>query len=226
MLKKLMNLLFPSLCKACSNVLLQQESVICSECSYLLPLTQHHQMEENEIIKKFYGIIPLEFASSMFYFQKNGLVQHLIHELKYKNQQEIGAFLGNWYAHDLKKWVEKHQITHVIPVPLHKKRMQERGYNQIATFGSALATHLEIEYDDQVLFRSFYSKTQTKKNKNEREKITSSLFSLGKTKFTNPHFLLVDDVLTSGATLEACSKVLLEIPNAKISLVTIAYAAS
>ena len=227
MLKNLINLLFPRLCKACEALLLQQENQICAVCRHQLPLTKHHLNVNNETMKKFYGCIPLEFACSMLYFQKEGMVQQLIHALKYKNQQEIGTVLGNWYAPEIENLVKIHNITHIIPVPLHKKRFKSRGYNQITTFCLALSQSLQIAFLEDFLLRIQYSDTQTKKNSEARAGITEELFAITQNStLENPHFLLVDDVITSGATLIACSKVLLKIPNAKISIVTIAYSAS
>lgn len=160
----------------------------------------------------------------MLFFHKEGIVQNLIHNLKYRNHQEIGSFLGNWYANDLKEIAKQHHFTEIIPVPLHQKRLQERGYNQVTTFCIALSKNLQINYNDKLLYRNFYSKTQTKKNKEERNEDTKSLFDVTFTEADyGKHFLLVDDVITSGATLEACAKALLKIPDAKISIVTIAY---
>lgn len=224
MLKNLLNLLFPKLCNGCSSLLLKNEAIICSTCRHDLPLTQHHILKDNYTTKKFYGIIPVEFSASMLFFHKEGIVQNLIHNLKYRNHQEIGSFLGNWYADDLKEIAKKHDFSEIIPVPLHKKRLQERGYNQVTTFCEALSENLHINCNDKLLFRNLYSKTQTKKNKEQRNEVTKLLFDVTFTEADySKHFLLVDDVITSGATLEACAKALLKIPNAKISIITIAY---
>ena len=224
MVKYLLNLLFPKLCMGCDSLLLQNEKIICTNCNHHLPYTNHHILAGNDTTKKFYGIIPVEFSAAMLYFHQKGIVQNLIHNLKYKKHQEIGTLLGKWYAEDLKEIAKKHNFTEIIPVPLHKKRLQERGYNQVTTFCEALSKNLHINYNDKLLFRNLYSKTQTKKNKEQRNEVTKSLFDVTFTEADyDKHFLLVDDVITSGATLEACAKALLKIPNAKISIVTIAY---
>lgn len=224
MLKNLINLLFPKLCAGCNSLLLQNEVIICTNCRHELPLTQHHLIHNNYIAKKFYGIIPVEFCSAMLYFHKDGIVQNMIHHLKYKNQPEIGTFLGNWYANDLQVIAKDQKFTTIIPVPLHKKRYRERGYNQVTTFCEALSQNLGIEINDQLLYRKIYSKTQTKKSKEARSEIKNSLFDVTfSSSDCGKHFLLVDDVITSGATLEACAKAILKIPDAKISIITIAY---
>lgn len=227
MLKYLINLLFPKLCPGCNSLLLKNEEIICSECNHNLPFTNHHFLEDNETAKKFYGIIPIEFSASMLYFHHKGIVQNLIHNLKYKNHQEIGTLLGKRYAKDLESVNQIKTITEIIPVPLHKKRLEERGYNQVTTFCEALSNELKIPYNPNLLYRSRYSKTQTKKDKENRKDIANSLFDVNYTEADhNKHFLLVDDVMTSGATLEACAKALLKIPNCKVSIITIAYTLS
>jgi ComF family protein len=224
MLKNLINLLFPKLCAGCNSLLLQNEVLICTNCRHDLPLTQHHLMNNNYIAKKFYGIIPIEFCSAMLYFHKDGIVQNLIHHLKYKNRPEIGTILGNWYANDIREIAKDQKFTTIIPVPLHKKRHKERGYNQVTTFCEALSQNLGIEINDQLLYRKMYSKTQTKKSKEARSEITNTLFDVSITSADHgKHYLLVDDVITSGATLEACARALLKIPDVKISILTIAY---
>lgn len=227
MLKNLINLLFPKLCSGCNSLLLKNEKIICSECNHNLPFTNHHLLESNDTTKKFYGIIPIEFSASMLYFHQKGIVQNLIHNLKYKNHREIGTLLGNWYAKDLESISKMKTVSEIIPVPLHKKRLEERGYNQVTTFCEALSQELQKPYNPNLLYRSRYSKTQTKKDKESRKEVSNALFDV---KFTekdhNKHFLLIDDVMTSGATLEACAKALLKIPNSKVSIVTIAYTLS
>lgn len=224
MLINLINLLFPKLCYGCNVLLLQNEKVICADCRHQLPLTQHHLLSENYITKKFYGILAIEYGAAMLFFHKDGIAQQLIHNLKYKNHQEIGTFLGKWYANDLRALIIKNQFTEIIPVPLHKKRLHERGYNQVTTFCKALSEELQIDYNDKILYRKIYSKTQTKKNKDARTEIKNLLFDVIFTeKDSGKHFLLVDDVITSGATLEACARALLKIPDAKVSIITIAY---
>jgi ComF family protein len=161
------------------------------------------------------------------YFNKKGIVQELIHNLKYKGHEEIGTVLGNWYVEDLKELVLETPFDVVIPVPLHPKKFRERGYNQVTTFGKALAKGFSIPYNDVVLYRKKYSKTQSKKNLVGRSDNIENIFDVIFTEENqNKHFLIVDDILTTGATLEACSKALLKIPAAKISIVCMAMANS
>lgn len=227
MLKHLINLFFPKVCAGCRSLLMTNETVLCTNCRHELPLTQYHLDPKNEAVKKFYGKIEIEHASALLYFNKKGIVQELIHNLKYKGQEEIGVVLGNWYAEDLKELDLKTPFDIVIPVPLHKKKFKERGYNQVTTFGKTLSQGLNISYDDSILYRKKYSKTQSKKNLLGRsENIENNFDVTNSEENQNKHFLIVDDVLTTGATLEACSRALLKIPGAKISIVCMAMAHS
>jgi ComF family protein len=223
MLKSVLNLFYPNVCSGCNAFLLQNEIVICTVCRHEIPLTNHHLKIENELFKRFYGRIPLEYASALFYFHKKGIVQELIHNLKYRGHQEIGKVIGDWFVEDLKNSEIIKTVNQIIPVPLHKKRLKKRGYNQVTTFGESLSNNLQIPYNDSVLVRKVYSETQVMKNLLDRNDANSEIFDVVFTeKEHNQHFLLIDDVVTTGATLELCAKQLLKIPGAKISIVCMA----
>lgn len=227
MFESIINLFFPKVCSGCSSFLLSNENVICTVCRHEIPLTNHHLNPENDAFKKFYGRIPVVHTSALFYFHKKGIVQELIHNLKYKGHEEIGTILGEWYAEDLKTIDLLQSIDEIIPVPLHRRKLKERGYNQVTAFGTALSSSLNIDYNDTILVRNVYSKTQSKKNLLGRTEGIESTFDVSFTeKNHNKHFLLIDDVITTGATLEACSRALLKIPGSKISIVCMAMAQS
>jgi len=223
MFTSLINLLFPKVCGGCDSFLESNETVICTSCRHNLPLTNYHLEPENELTKKFYGRIEFQFASSMIYYHKKGIAHELIHNLKYYKHQEIGTFLGNWYAEDLKNLEIIKTFDIIIPVPLHNKRLRERGYNQIETFAKALSEGLKLPYDDSILVRNIYSKTQTQKNFLGRTDVKQDIFGVNfKEENHGKHFLLIDDVITTGSTLEACARALLQIPNSKLSIISIA----
>lgn len=227
MLNSLINLFFPKVCAGCKSFIGANEYVVCTVCRHELPLTNHHLNSENEAFKKFYGRLPVENVSAFLYFHKKGMVQKMIHNLKYKGHEEIGTLLGEWYADDLKNSDFVKNVDAIIPVPLHKKRLKERGYNQITNFGLALSKSFEIPLNDTILMRKVYSKTQSKKNLLGRIDGIETVFDVAfEEKDANKHYLLIDDVLTTGATLEACSKALLKIPGTRISIVCIAMAHS
>jgi ComF family protein len=192
-----------------------------------MPLTQHHLNPENEAFKTFYGRIPVEHASALLYFHKKGRVQELIHSLKYRGQESIGFVLGKWYAEELKNHQLLQTVDIIIPVPLHPKKLRKRGYNQVAEFGKAISEELESPFVTEILYRKVYSKTQSQKNSLERTEGIDTIFDVSFSEnYHNKHFLLIDDVITTGATLEGCAKALLKIPGAKISIVCMAMAHS
>ena len=227
MFESIINLFFPKVCSGCSSFLLSNENVICTVCRHDIPLTNHHLNPENDAFKKFYGRIPVMHTSALFYFHKKGIVQELIHNLKYKGYEEIGTILGEWYSEDLKTIDLLKSVDEIIPVPLHQKKLKERGYNQVTAFGKALSSSLNLDYNDSLLIRNVYSKTQSKKTLLGRTEGIETIFDVSFTeKDHDKHFLLIDDVITTGATLEACSRALLKIPGAKISIVCMAMAQS
>lgn len=192
-----------------------------------LPLTHHHNLKEHEMHRAFYGIVPFEFGASLLYFRKKGIAQHLMHNLKYKNQQEIGAFLGDIFSKNVLDLPIFNNIDVIIPMPLHKKRLHERGYNQVTTFCEALEKNLAIPIIDDVLVKSINLKSQIQKSKENRLETNKNVFSIEKAhKIEGKHILLIDDIFTTGATIEACAKEILKIKNTRISIVTMAYTQS
>jgi ComF family protein len=148
----------------------------------------------------------------------------LIHNLKYRGYEEIGSAIADWCADDMRSVDILSDIDEIIPVPLHKKKLKERGYNQVTTFGKSLSHHLKRPFNEHLLIRTKYSKTQTRKNLLNRIEVNNrDIFDVVyELKEKNKHYLLIDDVLTTGSTLEACGKALLKIPGAKISIFCIA----
>ena len=223
-LKDTFYLFFPKICTTCSSRLLQTEDFICTQCRHDLPIICYTNYQKNKIAAIFYGRIPVEKATSFLYFYKDGKVQQLIHQLKYKGNQEIGSFIGKWFGQNLKKSNEFTDIDYIIPVPLHPNKLKKRGYNQLTSFGKSLSSVLNIPYKTGILLKVNTSKTQTYKKRFERFSDNETKFQISDTAFLeNKHILLIDDVITTGATLEACSLELLKTKNIKISIATIAY---
>jgi ComF family protein len=227
MLKYLLNLFYPEVCCGCENLLIDNENEICIRCRHHIPLTNHLEIIENEAFKKFNGRLPIEHASSMMYYHKKGIVQQLIHQLKYKNKTKIGSILGQWHAEEIANHAVLKSVDYIIPVPLHKKRLKERGYNQVYSFCKSISDTIQIPIEEKVLYRKEYTKTQSKKGLVERNSISETTFDVHFTQLHHDkHFLIIDDVLTTGATLVACGNALLKIPNAKISVLTMAFSHS
>lgn len=201
------------------------EQLLCVPCRSDLPETNFSEWQENMVERSFYGRIPIENATSLLYFNKKGNAQKLMHQLKYKNHQEIGTFLGNWLAERIIISKRFRNIDYIVPVPLHAKKLKERGYNQVITFGESLAGKLGIPLLEKVLIRiSKSKKAQTFKDRFERSDHIQEKFDLtDKEILKNKHILLIDDIITTGATLEACSIQLLQASNIKISIATMVY---
>ena len=227
MIHDLIDLFFPKVCAGCEKMLLDAEKVICTTCRHHLPLTNHHLIKENEAYSKFYGRLPLESATALCHYNKKGIVQEMIHKLKYRGIEEVGDVLGNWYCNDLMKIPSMTTVDAIIPVPLHPKKLRQRGYNQVTTFAVALSQGLNVSYNDRLLRRDVYSKTQTKKNLLGRTSIGKAIFDVDfAAEDHNKHYLIVDDVITTGSTLEACGRALLKIPGATISIACMAMSHS
>ena len=217
-----LELLFPYLCQSCISPLNEGEEVICTNCRHELPQTNFNMNIDNKVKKIFYGRSDIIFASSFLYFHKNGLVQNIIHNLKYKGRQEIGTLLGNWYGDKIISDTEM-MFDYIIAVPLHKKREKKRGYNQVDKFGEALAIRFNAKYSKNNLVRIYQSETQTKKSRFARWLNVKEIFSLTDIKlFENRNVLLIDDVITTGATLDACCQELSVVKGIKISIITMA----
>ena len=224
MLKLLLNLFFPKLCVGCKNVLVHQEHIICVTCLHDLPLTNLHHNDSKVISNIFYGTVMLEHATALFYFPKKGIVRQLIHQLKYKNQEEISSYIGKWLSAELNESGYYNDVDVVVPVPLHKSRMKIRGYNQVEGFGKELALNLNAEYNDTTLLRIKNTSTQTVKNRLTRWKNVETIFEVSELKsLKGKRILLVDDVITTGATIKACVAELNKIPDVKLSLAVMAY---
>jgi ComF family protein len=225
MLRGLLNLLYPNLCASCQEVLLKNENVICYNCMVDLPRSLHYQDMENPIAKLFWGKIKLEIALSAFTFVKKGKVQRLMHELKYKGNTKVGELMGIELGKEIDKAETKDKVDVVVPVPLHKKKLKQRGYNQSEFIAIGVAKVLECEMDTDLLQRMEHSESQTKKSKYERWENVGEAFTLtDANQYIGKHILLVDDVVTTGATLEACCKKLEEIEGVKLSVGTLASA--
>ena len=219
-------MIFPKVCHACGKSLYKKEDCICTHCLYHLPKTNYHLYPDNPVVKLFWGRTHIFSASSMFSFSKGGKVQNLIHQLKYRGKKEIGTSLGKHYGNELKTSPMFSSADVVIPVPLHIKKLKKRGYNQSETFAQGIAESMKAENPAGVLIRARASETQTRRSRFARWKNVETVFKVAAPeKLHGKHILLVDDVVTTGSTLEACANKVLEVPGTKVSVATIAYTA-
>ncbi|WP_179353023.1 ComF family protein [Winogradskyella vidalii] len=224
-MKNLLNLLFPKVCEACNTVLTDNELLLCTSCRHHLPVTNYHFDDIEAVKKVVYGRIKLEQATALLHFSKKGIVQQILHNLKYRGHEAIGEFFGKWLGAELATIEAYKQIDVVVPVPLYKTKLRKRGYNQVAKFGKEIAKALNAEYNDTVLIKTKATKTQVFKGRMKRWNDDGALFNISENKsLTGKHILLVDDIVTTGATVEACASVLLKIDDIKLSLATLAIA--
>lgn len=201
------------------------EYVICTDCRFTLPFTNFHLQPDNIVARQFWGKVNLEAAYALYYFAKGGKVQNLMHHFKYNGMQQIGVLLGNIAGAQLAKNEVFKTVDVIIPVPLHKKRLKQRGYNQSTCFAEGLAQKLNAIVDESSLIRAKATETQTHKSRFSRFENMQEVFAvINPEKLINKHVLLVDDVVTTGSTLEACAVQLLRIEGLKLSIATIAYA--
>jgi ComF family protein len=223
MLNDFFNLIFPDLCCACNNALLKNENIICTNCIVNLPKTNFHLDKENPVIKIFWGRIQIEMATSFYSFSKKSKVQNLLHQLKYNGVKEVGSIIGGLFGHELKHSEYFKDIHYIIPVPLHKKKLKKRGYNQSEWIAKGLSETMNIPVNSNFLYRKVDSKTQTNKSRYKRWENVNEIFGIEGDEINNSTVLLVDDVVTTGSTIEACAQMLIN-QGCKVYVATIAYA--
>ena len=224
-LDSILNLFYPRVCAACGETLLKDEDTVCLKCRYTLPHTGYELNADNPVAQMFYGRTRFHAVTSCFFFAKSGKVQHLIHQLKYKGNKEAGIFLGQQIGESIKEAPLFQGIDYLIPVPLHPKRERKRGYNQSLLIAKGISEVTGIPIGDKYLVRGVYTETQTKKSAEERFKNVKDIFELRfADELKGKHVLLIDDVLTTGATLESCTHQLENIPGITISAATAACA--
>jgi len=217
------NILLPRVCFGCNAQLFRGERILCAVCRHDVPLTDHNYLEENAVDRIFYGRIPIKKAASFVFFTKKGIIKNLLHWLKYKNQEQIGGFFGDWCGACLKENGHLKNIDVVVPVPLHPKKKKKRGYNQVALFAEKIAENIGAVYCDDWLIKTKNIKTQTKKGRQWRWESSKDAFNLNASNNRNfKHVLLVDDVITTGATIESCAQTLLQQKNIEVSVLSMA----
>lgn len=216
------HLLFPYNCAGCSYALDESEHIICKHCIENLPRTLYWTYHDNAVASTFYGRLPLQRACAFLYFTKGGKVQEMLHHLKYNGRPEVGQMLGRLFGEHLSASVYQ-DVDCIVPVPLHAKRLKVRGYNQCDHVALGLAESMQKQYLTTAVQRIKANESQTKKGRYERWINVHELFRVVEPqRIANKHVLLIDDVVTTGATLEACAKALLLVPGVKLSIATIA----
>lgn len=225
MFSQIINLLFPEVCASCGNLLLKGEETVCTTCRYLLPKTRYELNPENPLAVGFFGQMPFNAVMSEFFFSKSGHVQALIHGLKYHGAKENGIFLGREIGRSIKDAPAFQDIDFIIPIPLHPKKLKIRGYNQSMVIAQGIGEETGVPIAADCLVRKVFTATQTKKSREERWQNVKDIFDVvNVSKIEGKHVLLVDDVLTTGATLMSAGKALYNVKDIKVSVATAACA--
>ncbi|ASB48843.1 ComF family protein [Alkalitalea saponilacus] len=220
-----LSIFYPQLCFACNRNLNHAEEFLCKKCIVHLPRTQFENQIDNPVAQMFWGRVSIAFASSLFYYRKGEVIQEIIHRLKYRRNLHAGLFLGRLAARMVKESNLFPFPDLIVPVPLHKRKMRMRGYNQSELLARGMSEVLGAPYDAEVALRQVYGESQTQKSRYERWENVDEAFICGEISTDIRNILLVDDVVTTGATIEACASALQKASDAKISVVTIGYAA-
>jgi len=220
-----LHLFYPHLCTGCGSDLLQEDNILCLRCITNLPHTNFAQHANNPIEKIFWGRISLVAAHSEFYFAKESLIQHLIHQLKYKGNQEVGIYLGELMGRSLLNSNRFKNIDYLIPLPLFPDKERTRGYNQAAVICRGLSGIMNVPVLSGKVTRQRFTETQTKKHRTERwENVADSFMLNDKEKLQGKNILLIDDVITTGATLEACGHSIMQAAEVNLSIATLSMA--
>jgi competence protein ComFC len=219
-----MSLIYPRLCEACDEVLIEKEKFLCLKCLVDLPKSKSSLSSGHELFDLFKGRVPLDQGYYLYSFEKNARVQKLLHAIKYQGQKQLAVYLGELLAKEIDKG-EYDNFDCIIPIPLHENKFKIRGFNQSLSFAEGLSSVLTIPIISESLIRTNPSFTQTRKRKYERWENVEGVFKLkDEGTLKNKHVLLVDDVITTGATIEAAWQTLGHIDGIRISLASIAFA--
>lgn len=220
-----LHLLYPELCVACGKDLPVAGGCFCLPCQLKTVATDMHRSRENEFTSRFWGRMEIAGGAAMYYFTRKSPVQRALHQLKYHNKPEIGVKLGREFGRKLKSSEVFRAVDAVVPVPLHPKKERLRGYNQSAMFARGISETMDIPILYTALSRSVFTETQTRKKRMDRFQNVGDVFTVkNKNLLEGRHILLVDDVLTTGATLETCGEAILALRGTRLSLATIAIA--
>ena len=222
MLNDIISLFYPSNCACCNSILRKGEDMICVLCIAELPRTNFIKQIDNPVAKLFWGRVDLTYGFSTFHFGKQGRMQDLIHQLKYKGKTEIGIFLGKEIGKEINENIPPHTFSQIIPLPLHPKKQYQRGYNQSDFLAQGISEILEIPMNEKLVIRQIETTSQTRKSKFERWENVENIFKLIDDSIENQHILLVDDVVTTGSTLESCAIEIKKLKNTKVSVVVAA----
>ncbi|WP_240040738.1 ComF family protein [Pseudocnuella soli] len=221
----LLHLIFPHCCTGCGNDMLQANQVLCTTCADALPRTHFEHHANNPIEKIFWGRLPITYASAQYFFTKDSVMQNLMHALKYRGNKEVGLWLGKTIGAQLFSTNRFMQVDALVPLPLYPEKEHQRGYNQARVLCDGMAQAMQKPVLHQAVIRTHHTESQTKKTRVERWQNMEGRFLVADPgALQGKHLLLVDDVVTTGATLEACGRCLLDVPDVRLSIATLCCA--
>ncbi|MBR4349943.1 MAG: ComF family protein [Bacteroidales bacterium] len=224
--REFLQLFFPETCEVCGNSLRYGEHLLCTDCLSDIPQIYLHNLEHNPVEKIFWGQVPFARATAFFNYQKHTNYAHLIHKLKYQGRDDIGILLGEMFGVKLQESGFLDDIDAIVPIPLHPKRQRKRGYNQSQMIAEGISNITKTPIITDAVIRKIYTNTQTRKNKDERAKNVQGIFEVTDNKaLENKHILIIDDVITTGATCISCAETILKQSNVKaVSFASVALA--
>lgn len=219
-----LSLVYPRVCHICGKSLFRHERLICRKCMHHLPVARFAGDTENPAARVFWGRVPLEIVVTAYLYNKGNAIQQLVHKLKYRGMKEIGIFLGEALGREMGTAGTKSDISCIMPVPLHPRKQRKRGFNQSEVIARGISNITGVPVNTSVLYRKTHTSTQTRKSKYARWQNVESIFGLhNPEKIMNMHILLVDDVITTGATIEACAQSLLRVEGVRVSVAAVAF---
>ena len=223
---RVLDLISPRLCMVCGQRLTVSEETICSKCNFHLPRTGFQQDPyENEMAKLFWHQIPIERVTALFYYEAHSETANILYELKYKSHPEIGEVMGRLVAKELQPSGFFDGIDGIVPIPLAKKRQRQRGYNQSLEIARGISEITNLPIYNKVVRRNVFEGSQTNKGRWERNENVEKVFEMtDETAIHGKHLLIIDDVVTTGATVIACAKELCKAGNVKISVLSLGFA--
>lgn len=225
--ESILHLAFPHICEGCSTDIVDANHYLCLQCRDQLPETHFQSHADNPVEKIFWGRLPLTAATASYYFTKGATLQHLLHQFKYKGQQRLGFYLGQLMGSQLINNPRFQEVTALVPLPLFPKKERQRGYNQAMVLCEGISDVWQRPIIKNAVIRASATESQTRKNRMERWQNMENRFELNdKAALAHQHILLVDDVVTTGATLESCGRAILEAANARLSIATLCISTS
>lgn len=224
-IEALLHIAFPHICAGCGSDNMERQHLLCLQCLSNLPVTGFAAYADNPVVRLFTGRLPVEQATAHYYFAKKSLVQQLLHDFKYRSNKELGYYLGELMGKDMQQSGLYTSVQAIVPLPLFSAKEKQRGYNQAEILSKGIAAELHIPVLKNAVIRKEFTESQTRKSRVQRWQNMEDRFAIADEKsIAGRHILLVDDVITTGATLEACGRAILQAPNVRLSIATLCYA--